>query len=194
MDPFFSKEKDYKQIDKNSNNYMQDEYNQAQEEYIQLHLGEKIRYYKGGEKMDINDQHYKPSFIAKDVEELRENPRTRKVLRKHNIFRGEQEDEKYKYNYKEYKRSISSDSEKEEERAQKKSTKKLQSRSSLTLDSSEETEIKIKKSQKREGKAPINIQGLSTPKKDIIAGEKEIELAPPLKPEGLLQPLSKKSS
>jgi len=36
----------------------------------------------------MNKEHYFPSFIAKDVNELRDNKNTRKQLRKYRIFAG----------------------------------------------------------------------------------------------------------
>jgi len=43
-------------------------------------------------RLNINAEHYYPSFIARDVEELSQNANTRKALRQYKIFDDGQED------------------------------------------------------------------------------------------------------
>jgi len=52
-----------------------------------VHMGHMDFFHKDG-IINVNPEHYYPSFIAKDVEELRENRNTRKMLRKYRIFDG----------------------------------------------------------------------------------------------------------
>jgi len=57
-----------------------------------IHMG-KMEFYHKDEKLDINKEHYYPSFIAKNVDELRDNRNTRKMLKKYRIFSEFKEDE-----------------------------------------------------------------------------------------------------
>ena len=43
-------------------------------------------FYHKEQKIEMNKEHYYPSFLAKDVDELRANPNTRKALKKFKIF------------------------------------------------------------------------------------------------------------
>jgi len=45
-------------------------------------------YRQDNQEIELDEQHFEPLFIAKDVEELRRNPEARKALRQYNIFTG----------------------------------------------------------------------------------------------------------
>ena len=57
-----------------------------------IHMGQTKFYHMNhdyeqeGAEMEINEEHYNPSFIARDVDELRENKNTLKLLRKFRII------------------------------------------------------------------------------------------------------------
>jgi hypothetical protein len=38
--------------------------------------------------IELDESHYQPTFIAKDIEEIRNNPETRKVLKQFKLFTG----------------------------------------------------------------------------------------------------------
>ena len=50
-----------------------------------VHMG-RVDFIHNGRKLPIGREHYWPSFVARDVNELRENTNTRKALREHRIF------------------------------------------------------------------------------------------------------------
>mmetsp|Transcript_6174 Transcript_6174/g.9972 ORF Transcript_6174/g.9972 Transcript_6174/m.9972 type:complete len:195 (-) Transcript_6174:1088-1672(-) len=57
-----------------------------------VHMG-NMEFYHRDEKLKINKEHYYPSFIAKNVDELRDNRNTRKMLKKYRIFSEYKEDD-----------------------------------------------------------------------------------------------------
>ena len=52
-----------------------------------------MEFYHKDEKVKMNDAHYHPSFLAKDVGELRDDPNTRKELKNFRIFENHGQDE-----------------------------------------------------------------------------------------------------
>ena len=40
------------------------------------------------QQIELDESHYQPTFIAKDIEEIRNNPETRKVLKQFHLFTG----------------------------------------------------------------------------------------------------------
>lgn len=49
-----------------------------------------------GEKLPVNDEHYQPSFIAADVNELSKDVEARRALRELKLLTVNEEDEKEK--------------------------------------------------------------------------------------------------
>jgi hypothetical protein len=88
----------------------------SSDEYSYLHMGEKVRFFKGYNELQIKEEHYQQCFIAKDVEELRQNPNTRKELQKYTKDRAERGE------IKEESLLITSESEEEPEAQQKSPT------------------------------------------------------------------------
>ena len=122
----------------------------------QLHMGERVRYFKGNHELKINDLHYQPCFIAKDVEELRQNPHTRRALKKYKIFEGAEEEEK-DLETQQQSSSVAAD---ESEPARQRSPARD---SDSSADSSEEPGA-LARGRKTKRQQNINIGGLSTPK------------------------------
>ena len=57
-----------------------------------IHMG-NMQFYHKDERMDINKEHYYPSFIALNVDELRDNRNTKKMLKNYRIFSEFKEEE-----------------------------------------------------------------------------------------------------
>lgn len=55
----------------------------AAADYVQM---KDMRFYKRDRKLHVNPEHYQPTFIASGVDELRDQPNTRKMLKRYRIF------------------------------------------------------------------------------------------------------------
>ena len=56
----------------------------------------RLGFFHADREIEIDEGHYAPLFIAKDVEELRANPEARKVLKEYLMFTGENQEIKAK--------------------------------------------------------------------------------------------------
>ena len=62
--------------------YMNPELKILRNKEVMLKMG-KVDYYQNGRQLEVEEKHYYPIFLAKDAEGLREQPDTRKILRKY---------------------------------------------------------------------------------------------------------------
>ena len=63
------------------------------EDYVHT---KNMKFYKRDRKLMVNKEHYEPTFNASGVDELRENPNTRKMLKEYRIFdQGPDDEEEY---------------------------------------------------------------------------------------------------
>jgi len=47
---------------------------------------QRLEFTQNEEKIQLDENHYMPHFFAKDIEELRNNPESRKALKTFNLF------------------------------------------------------------------------------------------------------------
>ena len=51
-------------------------------------LNGRLGFSYNNEQIEMDESHYHPTFIARDIEEIRNNPETRKVLRQFQLLSG----------------------------------------------------------------------------------------------------------
>lgn len=52
----------------------------------------RLGFYHDDREIEVDEGHYAPMFIAKDVEELRANPQARKMLKEYQMFTGQNQE------------------------------------------------------------------------------------------------------